>query len=100
MYMDCSQTRQAANDAAEDEDRRRYSLIPTVKEEKAALKNYQLPKLAFAVYDEWVNEPFKSGQTPSKYAAVSNKDWSHYLKGRRPEWYKDRLYLCERQFTA
>ena len=61
------------NDSAEDQDRRRYSLIPTVKEEKAALKNYQLPKLAFAVYDEWVDEPFKSGQTPSKYAAVSNK---------------------------
>lgn len=61
------------NDAAEDEDRRRYSLIPTVKEEKAALKNYQLPKLEFAVYDERVDEPFKSGQTPSKYAAVSNK---------------------------
>jgi len=61
------------NDAAEDDDLRRYSLIPTVKEEKAALKNYQLPKLAFAVYDEWVDEPFKSGQTPSKYAAVSNK---------------------------
>lgn len=65
--------KEGGNNAAEDKDQRRYSLIPTVKEEKAALKNYQLPKLAFAVYDDQESKPFKPGLTPSKYASISNK---------------------------
>ena len=65
--------KEGGNNAAEDKDQRRYSLIPTVKEEKAALKNYQLPKLAFAVYDDQESKPFEPGLTPSKYASISNK---------------------------
>lgn len=61
------------NDAAEDKDQRRYSLVPTLKEEKGALKNYLLPKLVYTVYDSPEEEPFKPGLEQSKYAVVSNK---------------------------
>lgn len=61
------------NEAAEDTDLRRYSLVPTLKEEKDALKKYQMPKLEYVIYDEKPEEAFAPGLEQSKYATVSNK---------------------------
>ncbi|HBN57400.1 MAG TPA: hypothetical protein DD414_11560 [Lachnospiraceae bacterium] len=63
------------NEAAETYDYRRYSLVPTLKEEKAALKNYQLPKLEYAVFDDEYNEAFAflPDLEPSKYAAINRR---------------------------
>lgn len=65
--------RAGGNDAAEGHDVRRYSLVPTLKEEKAALKNYVMPKLAYTVYDSSMTAPFTPGLEQSKYAQISNK---------------------------
>lgn len=79
-------------DAAADlKDQLRYPLVPTSKDKaiKAALKNYQLPKLEYAIFDKpyhgtfydedrdedvfrYLN-PFKPGETQSKYAAINKK---------------------------
>lgn len=61
------------NDAAEQHDQRRYSLVPPLKEEKAALKNYLMPKLGYTIYDSAKVQPFKPGLEQSKYAQISNK---------------------------
>lgn len=69
--------KEGGNDAAEADDRRKYSLVPMLKEEKTALKAYQMPKLAYAVYDYNVGgmdeEAFAPGMQQSKYATISNK---------------------------
>lgn len=65
--------RAGGNAAAEYWDERRYSLIPTLKEEKDALKKYQLPKLEFVVLDEESDAAFHPDLKPSKYATISNK---------------------------
>jgi len=65
--------KEGGNDAAEGKDRRKYSLIPTIKEERAALKKYQLPKLQFAVLDKPNATPFDPGVQQSKYASINNK---------------------------
>ncbi|MDE7322652.1 MAG: hypothetical protein K2N73_07925 [Lachnospiraceae bacterium] len=65
--------RAGGNDAAEEPDQRRYSLVPVLKEEKAALKNYLLPKLSYTMYDSRVSKPFQPGLEQSKYAQISNK---------------------------
>lgn len=65
--------RAGGNDAAEQPDQRRYSLVPTLKEEKAALKNYLMPKLGYTIYDSKETKPFEPGREQSKYAQISNK---------------------------
>lgn len=65
--------KEGGNDAADFGDWRRYSLVPTRKEEKDALKKYQMPKLEYAVLDDFAKEPFDPRLQPSKYAAVSKK---------------------------
>lgn len=71
--------KEGGNDAAENEDKRKYSLIPTIKEERAALKKYQLPKLQFAIFDKkpYNNKgnlvPFDPSRQQSKYASINNK---------------------------
>ncbi len=65
--------REGGNDAAEVDDQRRYSLIPSLKEEKADLKKYLAPKLEFAVYDDTNGTAFDPARAQSKYAAVSKK---------------------------
>lgn len=61
------------NEAADPGDWRRYSLVPTLKEEKDALKRYQTPKLEYVVLDEPRNLPFTPDLEQSKYAAISKK---------------------------
>lgn len=65
--------RAGGNDAAEQPDQRKYSLVPTLKEEKAALKNYLMPKLGYTIYDSEEDEPFEPGLEQSRYARISNK---------------------------
>lgn len=61
------------NEAAEPVDQRRYSLVPTLKEERDALKRYQMPKLEYVVYDDVQRFPFTPGLEQSKYAAINKK---------------------------
>lgn len=61
------------NEAADPGDLRKYSLVPTLKEEKAALKNYQMPKLEYAIHDEFYQEPFDPDLGRSEYATINNK---------------------------
>lgn len=61
------------NDAADFGDWRKYSLVPTRKEEKAALKKYQMPKLEYVILDDFAQEPFHPDLEKSEYATVNKK---------------------------
>lgn len=65
--------RAGGNEAADPDDWRRYSLVPTLKEEKDALKHYQMPKLEYVVHDNLENLPFDPELEQSEYATINKK---------------------------